>query len=68
MAFYRQVYECLRSTVDPRRAIETVRSITLGADDFGMRWTHDVLNRPLTKKTATTRPELNAARVLVDLR
>ncbi|MDQ3689607.1 MAG: hypothetical protein M3406_06150, partial [Chloroflexota bacterium] len=42
------------SAADPRRAIEAARGISLGADDFVTRWTHDALNRQLTERTPAT--------------
>jgi len=42
------------STADPRRAIESAKGTTLGADDFVTRWTYDSLDQRLTEKTPTT--------------
>ncbi len=42
------------SSADPRRAIETAKGTSLGADDFVTRWTSDALGQRLTKATPTT--------------
>jgi RHS repeat-associated protein len=41
-------------SADPRRAIESAKGTSLGADDFMTRWTFDALNQRLTEKTPTT--------------
>ena len=42
------------ASADPRRAVESAKGTTLGADDFITRWTYDALNRQLSEETPTT--------------